>query len=101
MTRRMRLGALVLLTAAVGCGGGGASPLRLDDPRGSGTVALKPGQQLVVSLPVNPGIGTDWVIGPRPAAAVLRYRSTSYHPQGRALPPTPCRATARPPPAPA
>jgi hypothetical protein len=35
---------------------------------------------------VNHGIGTDWVIGPRPAAAVLRYRRASYNPEGRALP---------------
>ncbi|MDX6667967.1 MAG: Chagasin family peptidase inhibitor [Solirubrobacteraceae bacterium] len=87
MTRTIRLGALVLLTAAAGCGGGGgASQLRLDDPTGRGPVALKPGQQLVVSLAVNHGIGTDWVIGPRPAAAVLRYRGAAYHPHGRQLP---------------
>jgi predicted secreted protein len=83
----MRVGALVVLTAAAGCGGsGGPSQLRLDDPRANRPVALTPGQELVVSFPVNHGIGTDWVIGPKPAAAVLRYRSASYHPQGRALP---------------
>jgi predicted secreted protein len=77
----------VVLTAAAGCGGGGGpSQLRLEDPRPDGPVALKPGQELVVSFPVNHGIGTDWVIGPKPAAAVLRYRSASYHPQGQQLP---------------
>jgi predicted secreted protein len=80
----MPVGALVLLAALAGCGGG-TSQLRLDEPSGSGPVALKPGQQLVVSFAVNHGIGTAWVIGPRPAAAVLRYRGASYHQQGREL----------------
>ena len=88
MTRRMQAGALVLLAAAAGCGGG-TSQVRLDEPSGNGPVALKAGQQLVVSFAVNHGIGTAWVIGPRPAAAVLRYRGASYHPQGRELPGAP------------
>ena len=86
MTRKVCATALVLLAALAGCGGGGVSQRRLDNPRGSGPVTLKPGQQLVVSFPVNPGIGTDWVLGARPAAAVLRYRRASYDPQGRQLP---------------
>jgi predicted secreted protein len=87
VTRGVRAAALVLLTTLAACGGGGgASQRRLDNPKGGAPVALRPGQQLVVSFPVNPGVGTDWVIGPRPAGAVLRYRSASYVPVGRQLP---------------
>jgi predicted secreted protein len=78
--------ALVLLLALAGCGGGGPSQRRLDNPNGRGPVTLEPGQELVVSFPVNHGVGTDWVIGPRPAAAVLRYRRATYEPVGPQLP---------------
>lgn len=78
--------ATMVATGLAGCGGGGSSRLQLSDPRGSSTVTLRAGQGLVVSFPVNYGIGTDWVIGPQPAPAVLRYRRAVYAPLGPQLP---------------
>ena len=61
-----------------GCGGGGPSQRVLNDPRAARTVTLKSDQKLLVTFPVNHGVGSDWVIGPKPRGGVVRYEGSSY-----------------------
>ena len=71
----------------IGCGGGGGQSERvLNDPRGAATAALKRDQRLVVTFPVNHGVGSDWVIGPKPRGDVVRYEGARYDPNEPQLP---------------
>lgn len=69
-----------------GCGGGGPSQRVLNDPRGSPTITLQRDQKLLVTFPVNHGVGSDWVIGTKPSAGVVRYEGSSYDPDQPQLP---------------
>ena len=84
MKQWMPVGMSLFISFVVGCGGSSADSVTATLAQNGQTIALAPGETLIVELPGNPTTGYEWTVAQNDAS-LLQPQEPSYEPDSSAI----------------